>query len=462
MSTPLVRVSRRVKWGARWPTPRAPGATRARPRGRYATLLGPQRTAYPLGGSSAGLVAPSPASVGRRLEVEGADRLSPSLIRPRRIAAPIRFPPDNFKHSLTLFSKSFSSFPQGDASADYNSNGENRRFSYWALPRFAPVTRGILRVFPPDLGSQSEQGLRSRRRPPAGVLFEPWPRTATLSHAGPKRAEPPLSWPGALGAKCFSANLARGKDDQSAFAPTTHRRPGWGSRARVGRTRRAWTPRQTSMDRGILQFTPSIAISPRSSSIARAKISAVESRIRLPCSRSDAMVTPRGDQRFFSLCNVSARKWLFVCSRPGPSGAALTLSPPGPVANLGEGIRYAFLPAAPRHRGASWFSGLLATLSGGEPPTPPLIRHCSKPAGATNPSTGAERGDSAFLEHALGATGPGLSRPASGRLTNRAPPQSAPTYLKTKTIPQPRWYRKSVPTATTQVGPTASRHTKVP
>ncbi|KAK9160439.1 hypothetical protein Syun_006780 [Stephania yunnanensis] len=32
--------------------------------------------------------------------------------RPRRIAAPIRFPPDNFKHSLTLFSKSFSSFPR--------------------------------------------------------------------------------------------------------------------------------------------------------------------------------------------------------------------------------------------------------------------------------------------------------------------------------------------------------------
>jgi hypothetical protein len=27
--------------------------------------------------------------------------------------APIRFPPDNFKHSLTLFSKSFSSFPRG-------------------------------------------------------------------------------------------------------------------------------------------------------------------------------------------------------------------------------------------------------------------------------------------------------------------------------------------------------------
>ncbi|CAN6973968.1 unnamed protein product, partial [Brassica rapa subsp. trilocularis] len=27
--------------------------------------------------------------------------------------APIRFPPDNFKHSLTLFSKYFSSLPRG-------------------------------------------------------------------------------------------------------------------------------------------------------------------------------------------------------------------------------------------------------------------------------------------------------------------------------------------------------------
>ncbi|KAK8499980.1 hypothetical protein V6N13_000042 [Hibiscus sabdariffa] len=90
--------------------------------------------------------------------------------------APIRFPPDNFKHSLTLFSKSFSSFPRGaafpnnptrrqrlvvrqgpgttglspspappfqgtwarsvaeDASPDYNSDAEGDRFSSWAIP----------------------------------------------------------------------------------------------------------------------------------------------------------------------------------------------------------------------------------------------------------------------------------------------------------------------------------------
>ncbi|KAL0445334.1 UNVERIFIED_CONTAM: protein TAR1 [Sesamum latifolium] len=124
--------------------------------------------------------------------------------------APIRFPPDNFKHSLTLFSKSFSSFPRGtcslsvsrpylaldgiyrpigaafpkqpdsptaprgatgsghdgaltlsgapfqgtwarsaaeDASPDYNSDSEAARFSSWAIPGSLAVTRGILVSF---------------------------------------------------------------------------------------------------------------------------------------------------------------------------------------------------------------------------------------------------------------------------------------------------------------------------
>ncbi|CAN7058316.1 unnamed protein product [Brassica rapa subsp. trilocularis] len=91
--------------------------------------------------------------------------------------APIHFPPDNFKHSLTLFSKSFSSLPrmprgaigsghdgaltlsgapfQGtwarsvaeDASPNYNSNAEDVRFSSWALPGSLVVTKGILVSF---------------------------------------------------------------------------------------------------------------------------------------------------------------------------------------------------------------------------------------------------------------------------------------------------------------------------
>ncbi|CAF2086473.1 unnamed protein product [Brassica napus] len=91
--------------------------------------------------------------------------------------APIRFPPDNFKHSLTLISKSFSSLPRAprgatgsghdgaltlsgapfqgtwarsvaeDASPDYNSNAEDVRFSSWALPGSLAVTKGILVSF---------------------------------------------------------------------------------------------------------------------------------------------------------------------------------------------------------------------------------------------------------------------------------------------------------------------------
>ncbi|KAK8573947.1 hypothetical protein V6N13_096878 [Hibiscus sabdariffa] len=89
--------------------------------------------------------------------------------------APIRFPPDNFKHSLTLFSKSFSSFPrdgatgsghdgaltlsgapfQGtwarsvaeDASPDYNSDAEGDRFSSWAIP--GSPTETLLRLLLP-------------------------------------------------------------------------------------------------------------------------------------------------------------------------------------------------------------------------------------------------------------------------------------------------------------------------
>ncbi|KAK7322055.1 hypothetical protein VNO80_35169 [Phaseolus coccineus] len=85
--------------------------------------------------------------------------------------APIRFPPDNFKHSLTLFSSPFHLSLAGpgttglspslappsrgtwarsateDASPDYNSNAEGDRFSWWAFPGSLAVTRGILVSF---------------------------------------------------------------------------------------------------------------------------------------------------------------------------------------------------------------------------------------------------------------------------------------------------------------------------
>ncbi|KAG9438341.1 hypothetical protein H6P81_021713 [Aristolochia fimbriata] len=72
----------------------------------------PAETTYPLAGSSAWLVARDQRrSVDAEVEGRTGSR-RPAIMTEARIAAPIRFPPDNFKHSLTLFSKSFSSFPQ--------------------------------------------------------------------------------------------------------------------------------------------------------------------------------------------------------------------------------------------------------------------------------------------------------------------------------------------------------------
>ncbi|KAL0294078.1 UNVERIFIED_CONTAM: protein TAR1 [Sesamum calycinum] len=233
----LVRVSRRVEWGARWPAPGA-RSCRSTPKGaRCPPRSGDISTARALAAASI-RAGPRPEPI--------ADRLSPFHIRPGRIACPIRFPPDNFKHSLTLFSKSFSSFPRGtcslsvsrpylaldgiyrpigaafpnnptrrqrlvvagsghdgaltssgapfqgtwarsaaeDASPDYNSDGEAARFSSWAIPGSLAVTRGILRVIPPDLGSRSEA-----RAFGSNVMPE---RTTPSTTARELRFQPPL------------------------------------------------------------------------------------------------------------------------------------------------------------------------------------------------------------------------------------------------------------------------------
>ncbi|KAK8528013.1 hypothetical protein V6N13_003313 [Hibiscus sabdariffa] len=130
--------------------------------------------------------------VGPRPEPIGGPALAVPHPTGAQSPAPIRFPPDNFKHSLTLFSKSFSSFPsrylfaigsghdgaltlsgapfQGtwarsvaeDASPDYNSDAEGDRFSSWAIPGSLAVTKGILAGFDndPSAGSPTETLLR--------------------------------------------------------------------------------------------------------------------------------------------------------------------------------------------------------------------------------------------------------------------------------------------------------------
>ncbi|KAK8547789.1 hypothetical protein V6N13_027402 [Hibiscus sabdariffa] len=108
MPDSLVRVSRRAGWGARRPTPgaRRDGACWV-PRSRRRRLHG--RIKGPGLGRHHDPCRSTPCAdrrTGSRLST--SDRgASP---------APIRFPPDNFKHSLTLFSKSFSYFPRGTCS----------------------------------------------------------------------------------------------------------------------------------------------------------------------------------------------------------------------------------------------------------------------------------------------------------------------------------------------------------
>ena len=63
--------------------------------------------------STARALAAAAIRVGPRPEPIGGPACDRSTSDRGASPAPIRFPPDNFKHSLTLFSKSFSSFPRG-------------------------------------------------------------------------------------------------------------------------------------------------------------------------------------------------------------------------------------------------------------------------------------------------------------------------------------------------------------
>ena len=58
-------------------------------------------------------LGPPPQSASVRTPSRSADRLSPFRIRPRHIAGPHPLPSRQFQALLTLFSKSFSSFPRG-------------------------------------------------------------------------------------------------------------------------------------------------------------------------------------------------------------------------------------------------------------------------------------------------------------------------------------------------------------
>ncbi|PHT25405.1 Protein TAR1 [Capsicum baccatum] len=109
MSYSLVRVSRRIEWGSHRP---ASGARRCPSTPEARAAFHNRGDDIPRAYREPGLWLP-PESTLVHARVDRRTGSSPFHIRPGRIAGPHRFPPDNFKHSLTLFSKSFLSFPRG-------------------------------------------------------------------------------------------------------------------------------------------------------------------------------------------------------------------------------------------------------------------------------------------------------------------------------------------------------------
>ena len=105
--------------------------------------------------------------------------------------APIRFPPDNFKHSLTLFSKSFSSFPRGTCSLSVSRqylalDGIHRPI--WAAFPNNPTRRQRLVV----RQGPGTTGLSPSPAPPSRGLG-PGPPLRTLLQTTIRTTEPPDS-----------------------------------------------------------------------------------------------------------------------------------------------------------------------------------------------------------------------------------------------------------------------------
>ncbi|WCJ18542.1 Protein TAR1 [Euphorbia peplus] len=137
------------------------------------------------GGISAGVskaraCAAASIRVGPRPEPIGGSACDCSTSDRGASPAPIRFPPDNFKHYLTLFSKSFSSFPRSTCSLSVSR-------PYLALDG---IYRPIWAAFPNNLTRRQRlvvrqgpgtTGLSPSLAPPSRGL-EPGPPLRTLLH----------------------------------------------------------------------------------------------------------------------------------------------------------------------------------------------------------------------------------------------------------------------------------------
>ncbi|CAN6546908.1 unnamed protein product [Malus baccata var. baccata] len=183
------------------------------------------------GVSTARALAAAAIRVGPRPEPIGGPACDRSTSDRGASPAPIRFPPDNFKHSLTLFSKSFSSFPRGTCLLSVSR-------PYLALDRiYRPIgaafpnnptrrQRLVVRQGPGTTGLSPSPAPPSSGLgpgPPLRTLLQTTIRTPTApdSQAGLFPVRSPL-----LGESSGASSVAgRSERDESAQLATEVRRP---------------------------------------------------------------------------------------------------------------------------------------------------------------------------------------------------------------------------------------------
>ncbi|KAG9438649.1 hypothetical protein H6P81_021425 [Aristolochia fimbriata] len=128
------------------------------------------------------------------------------------------------------------------------SNGRKAADSHTGLFPFAAATRGILRVFPPDLGSHPSKASGSRRQLPAGVPSEPGPR----HDFEPRRAREGGATTVAAGCpwgKVFFSQPRQGGKDDHLLAPDDSPTARWvGQQGTGGENTPGVTPRQVYPD----------------------------------------------------------------------------------------------------------------------------------------------------------------------------------------------------------------------
>ncbi|KAG9438847.1 hypothetical protein H6P81_021252 [Aristolochia fimbriata] len=337
---------------------------------------------------------------GRRLEVEGRTALAVPAIMTEAHRRPHPLPPRQFQALFDSFFKVLFIFPSrrdrvraqrvvtplwrpipwdlrrpsAEDACRLHFNGRKAADSHTGLFPFAAATRGILVSFSPPLidmlklsGCSHLTWGRIRARPPSrrqlpgrGPLQSQGLDTTLRATQGQGGRSHHCRGPGALGAKCFSANLARGgKDDQSARPDDSPHRPPGGQQGTGGENTPGGRPGRCTLDLVASGATCAQRLDgSRDSAIhtkhrdfatlfigARAKISAVESRLgyRVRGRRRTAK-----DRFFFLLRWHRSPKVVVRGVRPRPPLAADAEPAGRRVANARRGIRRALrLPPPP-------------------------------------------------------------------------------------------------------------------